>query len=170
MRHWLLGCAAMFALVMTATAGPLQAAASDLALAADAASGPALKTLPAAGAVPIAAEVVPNAVKAIPRAAEPAPTAGAAADPTPTDEPTATASPAEPSSAPTPDPLAGIAVRTGDLALGGGYWSGAANAGDITISVTNTGQAREDASVTYTLPNGVRQTGVSTTCNGSGQT
>ena len=93
-----------------------------------------------------------------------------AAEPTPTDQPTATASPGQPSNPPAPDPLAGIAVRTGDLSLGGGYWSGAANSGDITITVTNTGQAREDASVTYTLPNGVQQTGVSTGCTGGGQT
>jgi hypothetical protein len=144
MRRWLLGCAALFALVMTAPAGPTRAAASGPAPTAD----------------------TPSADTA----GELTPAAGPAAEPTPTDEPTATSSPDPPSSPPTPDPLAGIAVRTGDLALGGGYWSGAANTGDITISVTNTGQAREDASVTYTLPNGVRQTGVSTTCNGSGQT
>lgn len=93
-----------------------------------------------------------------------APAASAEPAPDVSDSPSPSDSP---SSDPPPPPAPGVQVAASDLALGDGYWSGEATTGTITIEVRNSGEGTEDVLVTYALPAGVHQTGVSTGCAGT---
>jgi hypothetical protein len=96
-----------------------------------------------------------------------APTASADPGPDVTDSPSPSDSPSPTDPAP-PPPAPGVQVAASDLAVGETYWRGGGATGTITIEVTNSGEAAEDILVTYALPPGVHQSGVTTGCAAAG--
>lgn len=85
-----------------------------------------------------------------------------AAPPT-TGDPDPTWSSRPPSTAPRPpqpgQARLGVLVSTGDITLGGGYWSTRGTTTDLQVTIRNTGETRQLLRLRYTLPPGVTDAG-----------